>query len=55
MSDHKVRVIVLSTENLEEDNGGGIVKGPYDDAHERRAVARDDKGNGFAFYKPLPR
>jgi lactoylglutathione lyase len=38
-----------------EDNGGGIVKGPYDDAHERRAVVYDNKGNGFVFYQPLPR
>lgn len=33
--------------------GGGIVKGPYDDAHERRAVVYDNKGNGLVFYKPL--
>lgn len=38
-----------------EANGGGIVKGPYDDAHERRAVVYDNKGNGLVFYKPLPR
>jgi lactoylglutathione lyase len=36
-----------------EDRGGGIVKGPYDDAHERRAVVYDNKGNGIVFYKPL--
>jgi lactoylglutathione lyase len=35
--------------------GGGIVKGPYDDAHERRAVVYDNKGNGLVFYKPLGR
>ena len=29
----------------------GIVKGPYDDAHERRAVVYDNKGNGIVFYK----
>jgi catechol 2,3-dioxygenase-like lactoylglutathione lyase family enzyme len=34
-----------------EDNGGGIVKDPYDDAHERRAVVYDNKGNGLVFYK----
>lgn len=34
--------------------GGTIVKPPYDDAHERRAVVRDDKGNGLVFYSPLP-
>lgn len=38
-----------------EDNGGGIVKAPYDDAHERRAVVYDNKGNGLVFYKPLAR
>jgi lactoylglutathione lyase len=38
-----------------EANGGGIVKGPYDDAHERRAVVYDNKGNGIVFYKPLGR
>ena len=36
-----------------EDNGGGIVRGPYDDAHERRAVVYDNKGNGIVFYQPL--
>lgn len=35
-----------------EANGGGIVKGPYDDAHERRAVVYDNKGNGLVFYSP---
>jgi lactoylglutathione lyase len=104
MSDQQVRMIVLSTDNLEEsikfytetlgfplkfrdgahfaaidhpipgqvvvgiktddvdgaaraieENGGGIVKGPYDDAHERRAVVYDNKGNGLVFYKSLPR
>ncbi|GFG48627.1 hypothetical protein MAGR_00680 [Mycolicibacterium agri] len=38
-----------------EVSGGGIVKGPYDDAHERRAVVYDNKGNGVVFYKPLNR
>jgi lactoylglutathione lyase len=38
-----------------EDSGGGIVRGPYDDAHERRAVVYDNKGNGIVFYKPLSR
>jgi hypothetical protein len=32
---------------------GGIVMGPYDDAHERRAVVYDNKGNGLVFYTPL--
>jgi lactoylglutathione lyase len=38
-----------------EASGGGVVKGPYDDAHERRAVVYDNKGNGIVFYKPLGR
>lgn len=38
-----------------EDGGGGVVNGPYDDAHERRAVVYDNKGNGLVFYKPLAR
>lgn len=36
-----------------EANGGAIVKGPYDDAHERRAVVYDNEGNGLVFYSPL--
>jgi len=35
--------------------GGEIVKGPYNDAHERRAVVYDNQGNGLVFYSPLPR
>lgn len=38
-----------------EDGGGALVKGPYNDAHERRAVVFDNKGNGLVFYSPLPR
>lgn len=38
-----------------EASGGGVVKGPYDDAHERRAVVYDNKGNGLVFYSPLGR
>ena len=38
-----------------EASGGGIVKGPDDDAHERRAVVYDNKGNGLVFYSPLAR
>lgn len=34
--------------------GGAIVKGPYNDAHERRAVVYDNKGNPLVFYSPLP-
>ena len=36
-----------------EAHGGAVVKGPYDDAHERRAVVYDHKGNGLVFYSPL--
>ncbi len=36
-------------------NGGGLARGPYNDAHERRAVAYDNQGNGLVFYSPLPR
>ncbi len=38
-----------------EAGGGAIVRAPYDDAHERRAVVYDNKGNGLVFYSPLPR
>ncbi|ATD70099.1 MULTISPECIES: VOC family protein [Gordonia] len=38
-----------------EAGGGAIVKGPYDDAHERRAVVYDNQGNGLVFYSPLAR
>lgn len=38
-----------------QESGGGVVRGPYDDAHERRAVVYDTKGNGLVFYSPLPR
>ena len=38
-----------------QDSGGAIVKAPYNDAHERRAVVYDNKGNGLVFYSPLPR
>jgi len=31
-----------------EANSGGIVKGPYNDAHERRAVVYDHEGNGLS-------
>lgn len=37
-----------------ETGGGTIVKAPYNDAHERRAVVYDNKGNGLVFYSPLP-
>ena len=38
-----------------DENGGGVAKGPYDDAHERRAVVYDNKGNGLVFYKSIQR
>lgn len=37
------------------DNGGAVIKEPYNDAHERRAVVYDNKGNGLVFYSPLPK
>ena len=36
-----------------ESKGGAIVKGPYDDAHERRVVVYDAQGNPLVFYSPL--
>jgi catechol 2,3-dioxygenase-like lactoylglutathione lyase family enzyme len=53
-------VVGIKTDDVEgsakaiDENGGGIMKGPYDDAHERRAVVYDNKGNGLVFYKSLP-
>jgi lactoylglutathione lyase len=38
-----------------EEAGGAIVEGPYDDAHERRAVVYDNQGNGLVFYSPVKR
>jgi len=38
-----------------EESGGAIVKAPYDDAHERRAVVYDNEGNGLVFYQPIQR
>lgn len=38
-----------------EASGGAVLRGPYDDAHERRVIAFDNKGNGLVFYHPLPR
>lgn len=38
-----------------EASGGAIVKEPYDDAHERRAVVYDNQGNGVVFYSPIQR
>jgi len=36
-----------------EEAGGAIARGPYNDAHERRAVVYDSQGNGLVFYSPL--
>jgi len=33
--------------------GGMIVRPPYDDAHERRAVVRDNMGNDLVIYGAL--
>ena len=33
--------------------GGTVLRHPYDDAHERRAVIRDDQGNGLVVYQSL--
>jgi lactoylglutathione lyase len=38
-----------------EESGGAVVKAPYDDAHERRAVVYDNQGNGLVLYKSLGR
>ncbi|MFI8977371.1 VOC family protein [Nocardia asteroides] len=38
-----------------EADGGAILTGPYDDAHERRAVVYDNMGNALVFYSPLAR
>jgi len=38
-----------------EASGGAILRAPYDDAHERRAVVYDHMGNGLVFYSPLPK
>jgi len=54
-------VVGIKVENVDEATagiesaGGAIVKAPYDDAHERRAVVYDNQGNGLVFYSPLPR
>lgn len=38
-----------------EQAGGEVLRAPYDDAHERRAVVYDNQGNGLVFYSPLQR
>jgi catechol 2,3-dioxygenase-like lactoylglutathione lyase family enzyme len=37
-----------------EAGGGTIVRAPYNDAHERRAVVYDNQRNGLVLYGPLP-
>jgi len=63
-ADHPIHgqvVVGIKTDDVDgaakavEAGGGGIVAGPYDDAHERRAVVYDNKGNGLVFYRPLNR
>ena len=62
--DHPIHgqvVVVIKTADVDaaakavEASCGGIVQGPYNDAHERRAVVHDNKGNGLVFYSPLAR
>ncbi len=62
--DHPIhgRVVVgIRTDDVDaaaraiEEHGGGVLRGPYDDAHERRAVVYDNQGNGLVFYTPLAR
>lgn len=54
-------VIGIKTDDVDaaakatEESGGAILKEPYNDAHERRAVVYDSTGNGIVFYSPLPR
>ncbi|MDE8670916.1 VOC family protein [Pseudarthrobacter sp. H3Y2-7] len=63
LDDHPIhgRVVVgVRTDDVEaaaervRKAGGHIVREPYDDAHERRAVVFDDQGNGLVLYSPLP-
>lgn len=35
--------------------GGTILKLAYNDGHERRAIVRDNSGNGLVIYGALPR
>ena len=37
-----------------EKGGATLIKAPYDDLHERRAVAIDSSGNGLVVFGPLP-
>lgn len=53
-------VVGIKTDDVDEaaraidENGGGIVRAAYNDAHERRAVVYDNAGNGIVFYSSLP-
>jgi hypothetical protein len=48
-------VICRSARRRSRPAGGAVVKAPYDDAHERRAVVYDNQGDGLVLYKPLAR
>lgn len=54
-------VVGIKTEDVDgdaaavDDNGGGIARAAYNDAHERRAVVYDSEGNGLVLYSPLPK
>lgn len=54
-------IVAIRTDDVDasaqavEEGGGAIMKAPYDDAHERRAVAYDVSGNPLVFYSPLKR
>ena len=54
MSDHEVKMIILSTDDLDESirfysETLGMSLKFRDGAHERRAVVYDNKGNGVVF------
>lgn len=62
--DHPIHgqvVVGIKTDDVDaaaqaiDESGGGIARGPYDDAHERRAVVYDNQGNGLVFYTPIQR
>jgi catechol 2,3-dioxygenase-like lactoylglutathione lyase family enzyme len=60
MSEHQVKLIILSTDDPDEsirfyNETLGMPLKFRDGAHERRAVVYDNKGNGIVFYKPLGR
>ena len=60
MSDHEVKMIILTTDDLDESirfysETLGMSLKFRDGAHERRAVVYDNKGNGVVFYKSLAR